>query len=220
MGIILFLYCVSSAVAVFIFHYIYNAAVLNNDMATIPLTKELAQYIKDEDAKREEIITQSRVILKESKSAIYSIHRREFVEAKNLLESAQRAIAALRKIIAAHPHLQYNLDNALEEYAEAKCYYSVEVDKKIPSFQDIDVDPINYLAALSDLTGELGRRAVIEATAKNTARVEELRDIIEEVHGLLVKIDLRNGELRKKSDAIKWNLQKVEELLYDLKRKS
>lgn len=188
-------------------------------MTTIPLTKELARYIKDEDAQREQIITRSRLILKSSKSAIYSIHRKEYSQAKVLLDEAKKVIVELRKIIKIHPHLQYNLDNALEEYAEAYCFYSFETTTKIPSFKEIEVDPINYLAALSDLTGELGRRAVIEATAKNVKRVEAFRATIEEIYGVMISMDLRNGDLRKKSDAIKWNLQKVEELIYDLKKK-
>ncbi|MFA5797105.1 MAG: hypothetical protein WC916_03670 [Candidatus Woesearchaeota archaeon] len=188
-------------------------------MSMIPLTKELAAYIKEEDGQRELIITRSRTILKNSKSAIYSIHRGEFKQAKQLLDDAKNVIIELRKIIKIHPHLQYNLDNALEEYAEASCFYEYQVNKKVPSFKELEVDPINYLGALSDLTGELGRKAVIEATAKNSKRVEDIRSTMEEIHGVLLSMDLRNGELRKKSDSIKWNLQKVEELLYDLKRK-
>ncbi len=190
-----------------------------NRINTIPLTKELARYIKEEDGQRELIITRSRIILKNSKSAIFSIHRSEFTQAKQLLDDAKKIITELRKIIKIHPHLQYNLDNALEEYAEASCFYEYQVNKKVPSFKELEVDPINYLGALSDLTGELGRKAVIEATAKNIKRVEEIRSTMEEIHGVLLSMDLRNGELRKKSDSIKWNLQKVEELLYDLKQK-
>lgn len=181
-------------------------------------TAELMAYIKDEDSQREVIINKSRIILKSSKSAIYCTHRQEFDEAKKLLVDAKKIILELKKIIKIHPHLQHNLDNALEEFAEASCFFEFQKNKKIPSFKELGVDPINYLSALSDLTGELGRKAVIEATAKNVKTVENIRFTIEEIHGLLLKMDLRNGELRKKSDAIKWNLQKVEELLYDLKK--
>jgi hypothetical protein len=33
----------------------------------------------------------------------------------------------------------------------------------------------------------------------------------------MLDFDFRSGELRKKSDAIKWNLKKIEDILYDLK---
>jgi hypothetical protein len=34
-----------------------------------------------------------------------------------------------------------------------------------------------------------------------------------------MKFDLRNGELRKKFDEIKWNLKKIEDIAYDIKMK-
>lgn len=179
--------------------------------------KEMESYVKEEDSLREELIANARLILKDSKSAIYSIHRNESKEAKKSLDSAASTIKKCRIILQKHPHLKVSFDNALEEYAEACLFYGY-VNDKVPSYKDIDVDPIIYLQALSDLTGELGRRAVLEATAKNKKEVQKIRDLIHDIQGILIKFDLRNGDLRKKADAIKWNLNKVEELLYDLKK--
>ncbi len=179
--------------------------------------KEMELYVKEEDSLREELIVNSRLILKDSKSAIYSIHRNEPKEAKKSLDSAESIIKKCSAILQKHPHLKVSFDNAIEEYAEACLFYGY-VNDKIPSYKDINVDPIIYLQALSDLTGELGRRAVLEATAKNKKEVQKIRDLIHDIQGILIKFDLRNGDLRKKADAIKWNLNKVEELLYDLKK--
>ena len=43
-----------------------------------------------------------------------------------------------------------------------------------------------------------------------------IKEIVEEIYGEFLKFDLRNGELRKKSDAIKWNLNKLEDLTLSL----
>ncbi|MEM4637967.1 MAG: hypothetical protein QXK76_03020 [Candidatus Woesearchaeota archaeon] len=179
--------------------------------------KEMEEYVNAEDSLREELIANSRLVLKDSKSAIYSIHRNNLIESKKNLDSAESIIKKCKKIIAKHPHLKTSFENALEEYAEACLFYGF-VNNKIPSYKDIGVDPIIYLQALSDLTGELSRRAVLEATGKNKKEVQRIRDLIHDIQGIIIKFDLRNGDLRKKSDAIKWNLNKVEELLYDLKR--
>jgi len=181
--------------------------------------KQIELYLKEEDARREEIINTSRIILKNSKSAIYSLHRQELDEAKKLLDEASKLISQLKKITETHPHLKQNMENALEEYCEACCFYSFVKDKKIPTHIELDLEPYTYLGGLSDLTGELGRRSVLEAIAKNKTEVKAIRELVDEIYGLFSKLDLRNGEIRKKGDAIKWNLNKIEEVLHDLHKK-
>jgi translin len=182
--------------------------------------QDMEQYIKKEDAAREELISRARVVLKNSKSAIYSIHRKEYATANKYIKESAKILKDLKNIVTIYPHLKYHIDNSYEEYAEAAMFHGFVVDNKIPSSKSLDLGPFNYLAGLSDLTGELARKAVIEATAKNKKEVQRIRDVIDEIFGIFIRFDLRNGDLRKKSDAIKWNLNKVEELLYDLNRKS
>jgi predicted translin family RNA/ssDNA-binding protein len=180
---------------------------------------EIESYLKEEDSKRENVINTSRIILKNSKSAIYSLHRKETDSAKELLDEAKKLIAELRKAIIKHPHLKQSMENALEEYCEACCFYGFITEKKIPTHKELDVDPYTYLGGLSDLTGELGRRSVLEAIAKNKSEVKIIRELVDEIYGAFARLDLRNGELRKKGDAIKWNLNKIEELLHDITRR-
>ncbi len=181
--------------------------------------KDIESYITDEDKRREEVINRSRIILKNSKSAIYSIHRKDFASAKKLLSESDKIIKELKKLIAKHPHLKMSMDNAMEEYCEAYCFYIFVTEKRVPTYLELSVDPFMYLGGLSDLTGELGRKSVLEAIAKNKSEVHDIRELVDEIHGLFSKLDLRNGELRKKSDSIKWNLQKIEEVLHDLVKK-
>lgn len=181
--------------------------------------KEIEAYLKEEDSRREEIIATSRVILKNSKSAIYSLHRKELDNAKELIDESKKLILVLEKITDTHPHLKHSMENALEEYCEACCFYGFVKDKKIPTHKDLGVEPATYLGGLSDLTGELGRRSVLEAIAKNKSEVMEIRELVDEIHGIFARLDLRNGELRKKGDSIKWNLNKIEEVLHDLYKK-
>ncbi len=181
--------------------------------------EEMEKYLKEEDSQREELIAKSRIILKNSKATIYSIHRHELDKAKELLDEARKVIKNVKPIVEKHPHLKHTLDNALEEYCEAECFYVFVKEKRVPTFKDLEVDPIVYLGGLSDLTGELGRRSVLQAIAKNKKEVQEIREVVDEIYGAFTRFDLRNGDLRKKADSIKWNLQKVEELLHDLTKK-
>jgi len=181
--------------------------------------REMESYLKEEDSRREEIINTSRIILKNSKSAIYSLHRHEFDKAKSLIDESKQLLEHLSKITDKHPHLKQNMENALEEYCEACCFYGFVKDKKIPNHRELNVEPFTYLGGLSDLTGELGRRSVLEAIARNKEEVRAIRELVDEIYGVFARLDLRNGELRKKGDAIKWNLNKIEEVLHDLHKK-
>ncbi|HYD02695.1 MAG TPA: hypothetical protein VEC16_00190 [Alphaproteobacteria bacterium] len=181
--------------------------------------KEIESHLKDEDSRREEVINTARTILKNSKSAIYSLHRKDPDAAKTLIDESKLLIDKLTPIISKHPHMKYSLDSAIEEYCEACCFYAFVTERKIPTHKDLNVDPFTYLAGLSDLTGELGRKSVLEAIAKNKDEVHHIRELVDEIHGLFVKLDLRNGELRKKADSIKWNLNKIEEVLHDVHKR-
>jgi predicted translin family RNA/ssDNA-binding protein len=181
--------------------------------------KEIESHLKEEDSRREEVINTSRIILKNSKSAIYSLHRKEIDQAKLLLDESKKLIDRLSPIIKTHTHLKQNIDNALEEYCEAQCFYGFSVNKKVPTYKDLEIDPFTYLGGLSDLTGELGRKSVLEAIAKNKEEVKQIHKLVDDIHGIFVRLDLRNGELRKKSDSIKWNLNKIEEVLHDLHKR-
>ncbi|NJO18494.1 MAG: hypothetical protein HC877_23015, partial [Thioploca sp.] len=75
-----------------------------------------------------------------------------------------------------------------------------------------------YLAGLCDLSGELARRAVLRAVVKDVKAVAGIREFVVGLQGGFLKFDLRNGELRKKADQIKWNLKRIEDVWYDLSR--
>ncbi|MDP7506717.1 MAG: hypothetical protein QF362_04730, partial [Candidatus Woesearchaeota archaeon] len=80
----------------------------------------------------------------------------------------------------------------------------------------LGVNSEDYLLGLCDLTGELGRRAVSLATKREFKEVELIKDTVEEIYGEFLKFNLRNSQLRRKSDSIKWNLKKLEEIMYDI----
>ncbi|MBR9693217.1 hypothetical protein GOV07_04810 [Candidatus Woesearchaeota archaeon] len=170
------------------------------------------------DAKREAVIKESRDILKLSKQAIYSVHRADVAKAEGQLAAAEKIKAKLDKEIDCNHTLKTGgFANALEEYVEAKVFLSFMKDGKIATMQSLGVCAEPYLGGLADLTGELCRQAVILATKNDTEKVTLIHQAIEEIYGQFVQFDFRNGELRRKYDSIKYNLQKVERVLYDLK---
>ncbi len=173
------------------------------------IRKELNEF----EEKREQTIQNSREIIKISKLIIYALHRSEVDEASKYLKEIKTKIKFLDKT--------KNYDTgissvAFQEYVEAVAFYEIIKNSKLPTKKEMEVDAESYLCGLADLTGELGRKAVHDAIKKDFVSVLKIKETVEEIYGEFLKFDLRNGELRKKSDAIKWNLQKLEDLVFTL----
>ncbi|MFW6014442.1 MAG: translin family protein [Nanoarchaeota archaeon] len=172
------------------------------------------------EEQREELIKKSRDILRFSKHAIFSVHNNELENAREKLVEAEKLIKETCKVKCSTKLDSIGaLSSAMQEYVEAKCYLSYMEKKKLPTQKALKVEVDDYLLGLCDLTGELARRAVVTVTNNNTKEVYVIRGLVEKIFELMLQLNLRNGELRKKSDAIKWNLKKIEGIIYDLKIK-
>jgi predicted translin family RNA/ssDNA-binding protein len=179
---------------------------------------DMKKILEKEEDIRDSIAEKAREILRLSKQIIYSLHRDDIPNADNLYKKMLQEMKNLEKV--AIPKLKEGLYGAaLQEYVEAACYYEFVKNKKIPTHKDLDVPFEEYLLGICDLTGELERRAVFLTLKEKYADVQEIKGIVDDIHFEFLKFDLRNGELRKKADSIKWNLKRIDEILYDLKIK-
>lgn len=160
----------------------------------------------------EKSVQHSRELTKNSKLAIYSVHRGD-------LKGSEKQLSEIRKELKKINDNSYLYNASFQEYVEAECILAFALNKKIPTHKQLSIDAENYLLGICDFTGELARMAVNKAIKKDKKSVEKIRDVIDDILGEFLKFNLRNGELRKKYDSIKWNLNKVEQVLYDLGRK-
>ena len=182
--------------------------------------KKIRESIGKYDSDREILIKKARDVLKLSKQLIYSIHRKDLKESDKLVNELKQEKEKLDKIASSHQQLFHegSYSEAMHEYVEALSYYGFIKSKKLPAISSLKVNEEDYLMGICDLTGELTRKAVTIAH-KEDKEVEKIKEFVEELFGEFLKFDLRNGELRKKSDSIKWNLKKLEEVMYDIKKK-
>ncbi len=171
--------------------------------------------------KREHIIKVSRDVLRFSKMAISSLHRNDIKTAEHHIQQAEHLMKDIKKVAALDAALSllgaYSV--AVQEYVEAKAFLYFVRHKKLIELDDLNVDPEDYLMGLSDLTGELARRAVLITINKNYSDVHEVRDFVAGIHDFFLTLDMGNGDLRKKYDAIKWNLKKIEDIIYDIEKR-
>jgi translin len=167
---------------------------------------------------RIEVMKQGRDVIKSSKELIYSIHRGDMAAAKGFLKKIEAGRGALDRMAstarlrAYHPYL-----SAVQEYVEAAAYYHVMTDERIPTRRRLRADTETYLSGLSDLTGEMMRKGVDDMVRERYAHALMMRDAVDEIYGLMLSLDMDGGEARRKSDSVKWNLAKLEDLVYDAK---
>ena len=177
---------------------------------------KLAKY----DSKREELIKKSRDLLKSSKKLIYALHRENKKEVSLLVKQVKKAKDELDKIANSVEGLlkEGSYSDAIQEYVEAMAYHGYIMLKKIPSSKELKVAEEDFLMGISDLTGELARRAV-KIAHKGKKEVPKIKNLVEDIFGEFLDLNLRNGQVRKKADSIKWNLKKLEEVMYDALKK-
>lgn len=181
------------------------------------MRKELQDY----DEQRELLIKKSRDVLKLSKQIIYAVHRDELKEAEKLIQQIKKEKAAIEKIAGSDAFLitEGSYKIALQEYAEALLYFNFAHSKRLATRSDLDVQTEHYILGLCDLPGELNRRAVYLAGKDRFAEVVEIRDLVDHIYGELLKFDFRDNEVRRKFDAVKYELRKLEDLVLELKLK-
>jgi hypothetical protein len=67
-----------------------------------------------------------------------------------------------------------------------------------------------------DFCGEVNRFAVLAATRRDVATVTSAREVVDALMAQLMLIEFRNGSLRRKFDGVKYTLNKLEQIAYDL----
>ena len=175
----------------------------------------LKQELEDYDKARDHVISKSNEIVKLSKVIIYSVQREEL--------NLNREISEMRKKIIELREIKGDLRQegsykvAIQEYVEAMTFYEIIKNGKLPTRAQLKVNAEDYLMGLCDLTGELLRKAMNYAIYKRYTDVFRIKELVSDIYYYFLRLNLRNSELRKKSDAIKYNLRKIEDVVFELK---
>ncbi len=183
---------------------------------------EMREYMEKFDKLREQLIADSRIILKSSKAAIYAAHRGDMKDADKLLAETKTTIKKIESLLKKDLHLATSTgaySDALEEYTEASCYVHYLKTKEIPTAKQLGVDVEVYLPALSDVVGELVRKAINSSIKGDYKTALEIKDFVTDLYQELMLFDWRNTPVRKKFDSIKYGLEKLEDLSLKIKLK-
>lgn len=182
------------------------------------LFQQLLQNYQTYDRMREEAHKISKTVLRQSKQAIFSMHRDDLNEAKKILDGAESLLLNLEKLIKKEPAIIHEgfFNEAAEEFVEAKMFYIFLIEEKVSFEAKIKLSTQNYLGGICDLTGEIVRKSVQLATVGKFKKISLYKEACENILGELIKFDLV-GKLRFKFDEAKRNIKKMEEIMYEIK---
>ncbi|XP_067136028.1 translin [Centruroides vittatus] len=108
--------------------------------------------------------------------------------------------------------IKYLQTETLLERKEAAEILGVHVNCEDGFHLDLD----DYLMGLLSLADELSRFAVNSVTAGNYVYPVKISRFVTELNKGFRLLNLKNDSLRKRFDALKYDLKKVEEIVYDL----
>lgn len=160
-------------------------------------------------------------LLTNSKRSIFALHRQDIEAAKSALDEATVALKQGTVLCRQDRALEDEgaWRAALEEHCEASLFYAF-VTRGALTAKSVPTDDSEILiGGLADFIGELARMSVLKATDGDREAVESMYAMAREVVEQLLALDL-TGSLRAKFDQAKQHLRKIEEIRYDLFRRS
>ncbi|TFG08562.1 MAG: translin family protein [Promethearchaeota archaeon] len=173
------------------------------------LTDELDKL----DYTREEILKNSRKIIRDCSVAIKAIHRREmdqYIEKINSVKTNHENLLALvNKDLGVF--FKY-LKTPEQEYAEAISFYSIIKKKELPTPLELNINPLNYALGLADVIGELRRYILDNIRNSQIQDINEFLDIMDEIYTQLFSLDYPSGithDLRHKTDVARTIIERT-----------
>ena len=178
---------------------------------------KLRKALHDYAGKRVLVIQESNKALHHAKRAIFALHRDNLKEAREKINESEKIFKALNKKYASDIRIKGEgaYKAGLEEYVEAKLFYSFVTENKIGEVKEIPISNEVYLAGLCDVPGELYRYAVKAATNKDEVTVKKCAQMAQDVVGELIEFNL-TSYLRTKFDQAKGATNRLEQVVYEL----
>jgi len=178
------------------------------------IAAELRPKFAAEDEAREKALRSCRQVIRHSADAIRAVHRQEQDKAKGLLDSAYELLRELNHDLAKHGRLLHSgfVHDAQKEFAEGYITLALIAGEDLPKPAALGISNAAYLDGLGESVGELRRYILDSLRRGDFSRCEELLDIMDEIYGILITMDLpallAHG-LRRTTDAIRGIIERT-----------
>ncbi|SDF74374.1 translin [Methanolobus vulcani] len=171
---------------------------------------------EEKDKARESSLAISRDVVRNCRTAMYSIHNRDFDKANSLISESMQMIEKMNTLLADHPDIYYSgfLEHAQQEFVECLVIFNIlsGEDKEVPGPQELNVSNVAYLNGLGDVGGEL-RRHILDLIRKDIPEEgEKYLGLMEEIYNCLMMFDYSDAMtrgLRHKTDVTRSMIEKT-----------
>lgn len=177
------------------------------------------RYVRFE-TERLKLLDLSQEIRRTAKSLIHRRLHHPQSDLSTELVSLKRVVNTLAAHLKRHPELQRlgAVLDGFEEYAELiflEHYY--QQDDKLLKLLPADLDHEALIGGIADTSGELVRLA---RNQLDLGQAERIHQYISELYENFLDLEVsRNNSLRSKMEAMRHNLQKLEEIIFQLRIK-
>ncbi|WMW21484.1 haloacid dehalogenase [Methanolobus mangrovi] len=182
------------------------------------ISSRIKDKFEEKDKARESTLAISRDVVRNCRTAMYSIHKKDFKKASSLIEKAAEMLGKMNSLLQTHPDIYYAgfLEHAQQEFVECTIVYGIlnkeNEDGTIPGPEELNVSDVAYLNGLGDVSGEL-RRHILDLIRKGQPEEGEshLR-LMEDIHNCLMMFDYPDAMthgLRHKTDTTRSIIEKT-----------
>lgn len=170
--------------------------------------EKVRSFFSVEDEAREEGLKLSRETIRFSANAIRAVHRKDYNQAKELIELARNCVNEMKGVLDQHTELSYGgfVFNGQKEYAEASITFALVFGEDLPDPDELGVSYPAYLNGLGEAAGEMRRHLLDTLRDGDINYCEHILEIMDDIYNLLVTIDYHDaltGGLRRTTDMVR-----------------
>ena len=178
------------------------------------IADQIRLSLSAKDAVREKTLPLCRELIRYCSQAIRAIHRQEFDQATELLQSARNLRDEVKQATADCEELRNTgfVRDAQKEFAEGSITLALVTGNPLPDPGELEIDFAAYLNGLGEAVGELRRYLLDSMRQGDLSRGEELLSAMDDIYNVLVTMDFPDaitGGLRRTTDMVRGILEKT-----------
>jgi translin len=178
------------------------------------IADQIRQTFSAKDTAREKALPLCREVIRHCSQAIRAVHRQEFDQAEERLQSARNLLNQAKQAVTAYSELSNAsfIRDAQKEFAEGSITLALVTRKQPPDPNELDIDPAAYLNGLGEAVGELRRYLLDSMRRGDLSQGEELLSAMDDVYSILITMDFPDAitsGLRRTTDMVRGVLERT-----------